>query len=129
MAGTFKRAGTHRVECPACPTYGYFTVAMLEDIGLPSCWRPGCGETMHPARLELALTLGDDAAPIVAEYRERTIRKEIGQLPKAKRPCMLTDHLADMGAKAAREICAEQRAEARERRIRAILPTPEPLPF
>jgi hypothetical protein len=26
----FKRAGLHRLECPDCPCYGYFTVAMLE---------------------------------------------------------------------------------------------------
>lgn len=128
-AKTFKRSGLHRLECQACPCYGYFTVAMLEKAGqMPRCFAPDCGAEMQPERLELALMLGVDS-PIVHEYHERTIRKQMAQMPKGKRPCMRSEHLDDMGAKAAREIVAEQRHDARQRRIRAILPTPEPLPF
>jgi hypothetical protein len=76
----------------------------------------------------LALMLGVDT-PIVDEYHERTIRKQMAQMPKGKRPCMRSEHLDDMGAKAAREIVAEQRYEALQRRLKALMPAPEPLPF
>ena len=129
MAGKFKRSGLHRLECQACDCYGYFTVAMLEKAGeLPRCFARDCGDVMMPERLELALMLGVDS-PIVAEYQRRTERKLRGQMPAARRPCQSSESLADMGAKAAREISAEQRQEARQRRIRAILPVPEALPF
>lgn len=125
MAAKFKRSGLHKVECPACDGYAYVTVAMVESVGLPSCH---CGEGMVPERLELALLLGVDS-PIVAEWRRRTDRKERAQMPAARRPCQSSDALANMAERAALEIVAEQRCEARKRRIAAILPTPEPLPF
>lgn len=125
MASTFKRSGLHKLECPACGSYVYSTVAQLETVGSPAC---ACGATYEPERLELAMMLGVDS-PIVAEYQRRTDRKLRAQYPAAHRPCQMTDDLADMGARAAAEIVAEQRAEARKRRITAILPAPEPLPF
>lgn len=125
MASTFKRSGLHRLECPACPGYAYGTVANLETVGLPRC---ACGETMQPERLELALMLGVDS-PIVSEWRRRTDRKERAQMPAARRPCQTSDALANMAERAALEIVAEQRHESRRRRIAAILPTPEALPF
>jgi hypothetical protein len=124
-ASTFKRAGLHKLECPNCPGYAYSTVANLESVGFPCC---ACGERMQPERLELALMLGVDS-PIVAEYQRRTDRKLRAQMPAAKRPGQLSDSLADMGLKAAMEIVAEQRLQSRQRRIAAILPTPEALPF
>jgi hypothetical protein len=58
----FKRAGLHRLECPDCPCYGYFTVAMLEAAGeLPACFAVGCGARMMPTELELAVLLGGRA--------------------------------------------------------------------
>ena len=125
MAGKFKRSGLHRLECPQCVGYCYSTVSQLEMVGFPAC---ACGETMMPERLELALMLGVDS-PIVAEYQRRTERKLRGQMPASRRPCQVSESLADMGAKAALEIQREQRYEARQRRIRAILPVPEALPF
>lgn len=125
MPATFKRSGLHKLECPACGSYVYSTVAQLETVGFPSC---ACGGVFEPERLELAMMMGVDS-PIVAEYRRRADRKLRAQYPASRRPCQVSDDLADMGARAAAEIVAEQRAEARKRRITAILPTPEPLPF
>src|SRR3954452_5056940 len=64
----FKRAGLHRLECPDCPCYGYFTVAALEAAGgLPACFVLGCGARMMPTELELAMLLEVDA-PVVHAY-------------------------------------------------------------
>lgn len=126
MASTFKRSGLHRLECEACDGYGYHTVANLEKHGLPSC---GCGSRMVPERLELALLLGVDDAPVVREWRWLTDRKERAQMPAAKRPCQVSENLASMAERAANEIIADQRKTSRRRRLAAILPTPEPLPF
>jgi hypothetical protein len=64
----FKRGGLHRLECPDCPCYGYFTVAMLEAAGgPPACFVDGCGAAMTPTELELAMLLEVDA-PVVAAY-------------------------------------------------------------
>jgi hypothetical protein len=70
MPKTFSRKGLHRLECPMCPCYGYFTVAMLEAAGeLPRCFARGCGETLQPTELELAMLLdAEDSRPMV-EYR------------------------------------------------------------
>lgn len=123
---TWKRSGLHRLECVNCPGYVYATVAMLETHGLPSC---PCGGRLVPERLELALLLGVQDAPIVADYRARTAAKERAQMPAAKRPCQASESLNDMGARAAAEIQLEQRLQSRQRRMAAILPTPEALPF
>lgn len=126
MASTFKRSGLHRLECQDCPGYAYLTVACLETVGLPSC---ACGGRLVPERLELALMLGVQDAPIVAEYMARTARKERAQYPASRRPCQMSGALADMGARAAAEIVAEQRQQSRQRRLTALMPTPEVLPF
>lgn len=125
-AGTFKRSGLHKLECRDCDGYVYATVAMLETHGLPSC---ACTGRLVPERLELALMLGVEDAPIVAEYKARTERKLRAQMPAAKRPGQSSGNLADMGLRAATEIQLEQRLQSRQRRIAAILPTPEALPF
>lgn len=122
----FSRKGLHRLECLDCPGYAYGTVACLEAVGLPSC---ACGGRLVPERLELALMLGVEDAPIVAEYMARTARKESGQYPASRRPCQSSGALADMGARAAAEIVAEQRLQSRQRRLSALMPTPEVLPF
>jgi hypothetical protein len=75
----FKRAGLHRLECPDCPCYGYFTVAMLEAAGeLPACFAVGCGARMMPTELELAVLLDVDA-PVVREFESECGRIAHGQ--------------------------------------------------
>lgn len=126
MASTFKRKGLHRLECLDCPGYLYGTVASLESVGLPRC---ACGGRLVPERLELALLLGVSDAPIVHEWQRLTDRKERAQMPAARRPCQMSENLASMAERAAFEITAQQRLQSRQRRIAAILPTPEALPF
>lgn len=125
MAAKFKRTGLHRLTCTACPTYGYFTVAMLEQAGLPRCWRDGCGETLMPDRIEVALLLGVDDAPVMAAYRAKVGSVAHGQASHYAKG----RELESPEFRAIESISREQRKAARERRIAAILPTPEPLPF
>lgn len=124
MAAKFKRTGLHRLECPVCPCYGYFTVAMLEAAGeLPSCFSRGCGETMVPARIELALMLDCDDAPVMLAYRAKCSSVAHGQAWTGK------SGLAQPEQRAFESISRDQRVAARQRRIAALLPTPEVLPF
>jgi hypothetical protein len=127
---TFKRGGLHKLACPTCPGYGYATVANLETVGLPVC---ACGETFQPERLEVALLLGLDDAPVVMALRQRTDDKERSQLRSLRRNGEMVRRLAgtlnDMSAKALEEIRSEQREQARTRRLNALLPAPEPMPF
>ncbi len=126
MVAKFSRKGLHRVRCESCDGAVYVTIAQLEQRGMPACW---CGAAMTPDRVELALALGLDDHPAVLELQARTHRKEVAQMPKAKRPCQMSSSLANMAERALDEIRAEQRREARTRRIAAILPTPAPIPF
>jgi hypothetical protein len=132
----FKRGGLHRLECPDCPCYGYFTVAMLEDAGLPGCFRAGCGATMMPAELELAFLLGADNAPVVEEWRRRTANSELAQCRSLGWERAAERHAAGtlnrMDAKHADEMRQERRLMARERRLAALRPVPlssDPIPF
>ena len=121
----FKRTGLHRLECPTCPCYGYFTVAMLEAAGqLPSCFTRGCGERLQPARIELALMLGAMAAdaPVMVAYERKVHSVAHGQAWSRKGQ-------ASPEMRAAEIIAAEQRKAARQRRIQALMPTPDPMPF
>src|SRR4051812_13276207 len=68
----FKRSGLHRLSCPSCPTYAYLTVATLEDAGMPRCWREGCGDTLEPERLELAILLKLEDHPLVQAWKDDT---------------------------------------------------------
>jgi hypothetical protein len=126
----FKRGGLHKLVCPGCPGYTYSTVANIEAVGLPRC---ACGETFQPERLELALMLGHDDAPVVEELARRTDDKERSQLRSVGRSGEMLRRFAgtlnDMSAKALEEIRCEQREEARARRLNALLPAPEPMPF
>lgn len=125
MAAMFKRSGLHRLTCEACPTYGYFTVATLEDAGLPTCWREGCGATLQPERIELALLIGADDAPVMSAYRAKVGSVAHGQASHyAKGRALESPEF-----RAVESISREQRKAARARRIAAILPTPEPMPF
>jgi hypothetical protein len=121
---SFKRGGLHKLAC-FCGNYTYGTVAALERYGLPTC---GCGERLEPERLELALLLDLDL-PVVREYRRRAHRKTMAQSAHARRPCADSSGFASMEMRALAEISAEQRAQARARRLNALLPAAEPLPF
>jgi hypothetical protein len=135
MAAKFKRSGLHRLECPMCSCYGYFTVAMLEDVGLPECFRKGCGETMQPAKIELAMMLGADDAPIMHEYEAKVQSVAKGQAPHyAKgRELESPEFRALYGNPKDRKrepgLIAIQRSNARQRRIMALMPAPEPMAF
>jgi hypothetical protein len=104
----FKRAGLHRLECPDCPCYGYFTVAMLEAAGeLPACFAVGCGAMMMPTELELAILLDVDAPVVGQAMREL-------EAPESK---------------AAARLASRRRDVARSNRLRAIAPVAAPMPF
>jgi hypothetical protein len=129
----FKRGGLHRLECASCPTYGYYTVAMLEDAGLPVCWRRGCGDTLMPTEVELALMMDLDDSPLVVAWREMTHGKELSQQRSvgweraAERRAAGT--LNRMDAKALDEMRAERSRAARARRLNALMPVAEPMAF
>jgi hypothetical protein len=133
-AKPFSRKGLHRLECPACSCYGYFTVAMLESAGeLPECFARGCGETMMPAELELARILGLDEAPVVQAWVDLARRKEMGQKPAQIRASRgKPGELANMWDRAAAELESARREQARNRRGRrwqAPAATVEAMPF
>lgn len=121
----FKRGGLHRLVCPCCPTYGYYTVAMLEDAGLPVCWREGCGETLQPERLELALLIGADDAPVMRAYASKVNSVMHGQASHVQRG----RDVESPEWRALEAISAEQRKISRARRLSALAPAPEPMPF
>lgn len=135
MAAKFKRGGLHKIACPDCSCYGYFTIAMLEEAGLPACFRQGCGATMQPERIEAALLLGADDAPIMSAYMAKVSSVAHGQASHYMKGRELEspEFRALFGdpkdVKRYPGLIREQRAESRRRRIAAILPTPEPMAF
>lgn len=118
MPAPFKRTGLHRLECEACPNYVYATVAALETHGLGRC---PCGEPFWPAVLELAMHLGADDAPVVAEFRQRVADAWRGQTSRG--PCDTTDRLrppevvALEGTSSRPGLRAEWAAQTRARRL------------
>lgn len=119
----FKRSGLHKLACPACATYAYFTVATLEDAGLPRCWREGCGEPLEPATLGLALELGMEDHELVIDYRRRTTNKEHSQARSVggqQKQLARSETLASMDLRAYEEIRAEHSTDARARRVAAL---------
>jgi hypothetical protein len=137
-AKPFSRKGLHRFSCPMCPCYGYFTVALVEDVGLPPCFAPGCpgqDERMQPDRLELAIILEAWHAPVYVEYVDLAARKEMGQYPAQVRNARAgkteAEGLANMWDRAATEITVLTRERARGRSGRRIArPVPvEAMPF
>lgn len=126
----FKRTGTHRINCTStgCDAYLYATVATLEKHGFPVC---ACGSTYEAERLELALMLGVDH-PAAVQLDDMTRRKLNAQRPHTAKPCVMSDDLASYGElqdRALSEISAAQRQTSRERRLAAITPTTDPIPF
>ena len=124
-AKPFKRAGLHRLECPDCPSYGYFTVAMLERAGqLPTCFASGCGAAMVPTELELAMLLGVECEATDAYWAELN-SVEHGQAPHGVRGRKLRDPQLI----AAERVSARRRERARANRLQALRPAPEPMAF
>lgn len=126
-----KRSGLHRLECAMCATYVYATVAQLEQHGMPLC--PVCQQAFEPERIELALMLGRDDAPVVVAWRDLTQAKMMSQDRSLGHQEVLArisaGTLNRMDARALDEIREAQRKASRARRIAAIMPVPEPLPF
>lgn len=121
-ARPFKRAGLHRLNCPTCPAYVYATVAALERHGRPVC---ACGTVFVPSEVELADLLGVDCAA-VEEYRREVESIWKGQAAHGAR---LGSRLQDPHTLAMSRIVARRRQEARTRRVAALKPAPEPMPF
>lgn len=117
----FKRTGLHRLECD-CGAYVYGTVAQLESVGMPRC---ACGDTFHPDRLELALLLGLEDAPVMAEYNRARGSIMHGQASHGRRGRELRS-VEDI---AFERLERNRAATARKRRLAALAPAPEPLPF
>jgi hypothetical protein len=120
VAAKFKRTGLHRLDCPMCPGYAYGTVANLESVGLPVC---ACGERMQPARIELALMLEADDAPVMTAYRSKVSSVAHGQAWTGR------GGLEQPEQRAVDHIAREQRHAARQRRIAALMPVAQPMPF
>jgi hypothetical protein len=131
VSAPFKRGGTHRLECPACPFYVYATVAALEAHGLPAC---PCGETLEPARLELAELLGRDQSPAMIEFAREVSRVANGQARKTGyghdlRAVLHAVNWRDPATIAAERVEAARTVAAQKRRLQALKPVSEPLPF
>lgn len=125
MPGSFKRAGLHPLDCPsaACQGYVYATVAQLQALGLPCC---PCGTVYVPREVELAEMLGLEDCAAVDEYRREMESVWRGQESHASR---LDRTLRDPHTVAMERITSRRRSDARKRRVSALLPTPEPMPF
>jgi hypothetical protein len=121
----FKRAGLHPLDCPSatCHGYVYATVAQLEALGLPCC---PCGTAYVPREVELAELLGLEDCAAVDEYRREIESVWHGQEAHASR---LGRTLRDPHELAMSRIVKRRRDDARRRRVSALLPTPEPMPF
>ena len=119
----FSRQGLHRLECD-CGAYTYATVANLEAHGLPLC---RCGGEHLPDRLELAQLLGLEDAPVVLEYERACNSVSHGQAGPGRHRIMPNFR--------APELIASERVErnrataARKRRLNALKPALEPMPF
>jgi hypothetical protein len=114
----FKRAGLHRLECPDCPCYGYFTV----------------GARMMPTELELAALLGATSAAVWEDYNAALESARHGLAPHIhghrKRKSAVSDDLAGRAETiAAERVAARRRDVARSNRLRAIAPVAAPIPF
>jgi hypothetical protein len=93
-----------------CDGYVYGTVADLEK-GLPAC---RCGETFQPQRLELAMLLEADDAPVMRAYVSKVSSVAHGQAWTGR------SGLAQPEQRAYEEISREQRKAARGRRLSAL---------
>lgn len=121
----FKRAGLHPLDCGAatCGGYVYATVAQLEALGLPAC---PCGASYVPREVELAELLGLEDCAAVDEYRREVESIWHGQESHAHR---LDRKLREPHDLAMARIVKRRREDARRRRVSALMPTAEAMPF
>jgi hypothetical protein len=130
-AKPWTRGGLHRLECPDCPCYGYFTVATLEAAGeLPACFVGGCGERMVPTELELAMLLGVDA-PVVEAYTLECQSIAHGQAFAVGHGHgrNAAHRLETPELKAAERVAKRRRDAALSNRLGALKPVAAPIPF
>jgi hypothetical protein len=105
-----------RTAAPAC----------LETVGQPSC---PCGETLQPTELELAFILGaEDSRPMV-EYLRKCNSVAKGQAGPGSAHLADTSHYESPEEQAAKFVEKSRRQSARARRLAALLPAPQPMPF
>lgn len=121
----FKRAGLHKLECPAvtCSAYVYATVAQLEQEGAPL---HRCGAAFVPTEVELAELLGLEDCSAVDEYRRELESIWHGQESHAAR---LDRTLRDPHDLAMSRIVKRRREDARKRRVTALQPVQPAMPF
>jgi hypothetical protein len=127
----FTRSGLHRLEC-CCGNYTYSTVAAIETYGMPSC--SACQAPFEPAKLELAVLLGADDAPVMQAWQSITGDKVHSQTRSLGGWHKVLERqgagtLNSMDGKAFEEIVAAQRAQARDRRLNALMPVANAMPF
>jgi hypothetical protein len=125
----FRRTGSHRLECPACPFYVYATVAALEAHGLPAC---PCGQPLEPTRAELAALLGlesSDAMRELAREVERIARGQARRTGYGHARDASTLVMVGAETKALERVEGWRRAAARKRQLGALKPAPEAMPF
>lgn len=130
----FTRKGLHRVVCDECQGFGYFTIAQLEQRGMPACW---CGERMRPERYELAAALGMDH-PAEQELERDGYNREMSQVralggyqkAAARMEGIGGSVPANMHHRALDVLRESEREAARRRRGRlAQVLVPEPMAF
>jgi hypothetical protein len=95
----------------------------VRAAGLPLC---RCGDSFVPAEVELAELLGLEDCAAVDEYRRMVESIWHGQESHAHR---LDRTLREPHDLAMSRIVKRRRDDARKRRVSALLPTPEPMPF
>src|SRR4051812_10825823 len=115
------RRGVHRLEC-GCGAVIYSTVPNLERHGLPAC---PCGRPFVPESVELAEHLGVSDCDAVREFQAEMARVWHGQAPHAHKG----RDMRDPSAIAFERVESRRREMARNRRLAALKPAAEALPF
>lgn len=115
------RRGVHRLEC-ACGAIVYSTVPNLERHGLPAC---ACGERFTPESVELAEALGVIDCAAVSEYAAELRKVQHGQAPHG----IKGRELRPAESVAFERVESRRREMARNRRLGALRPASDPIPF
>lgn len=124
--GTPRTQRLRKVECEDCGVIAYLSRKALER-GLLTC---ACGQPLIPADLEDArLVLSDEQLrehPAWIEWQRAVASIEQGQKSHVHRG---NPNVRDQYALAERRLEQRRRSEARERRLAAIRPPADPIPF
>jgi hypothetical protein len=124
------RRGVHRLEC-GCGEAIYATVPTLERYVkryrlLPVC---PCGGSYEPDNPELALLLGCPCA-VLAEFQERCAEAVRGQNGNRDNPNLRHPATVALEGTSRRPgMLQERRERALERRLAALKPATDPIPF